>query len=188
MAKQSLSIIIPNYNGVRTIDACLEALLASRDDAYEVVVVDDCSHDGSVGIVEKYPCKLIRLAERTGASAARNAGAFGSTGEILFFIDNDCIVTDTTIPRVRKIIAEQPTDVVVGQNLATFSELDRGGSIDLQGAFSRMDFDLKTGESPADYAILCAQKTVEDKAYEGVESGLVYDSALKKLTGTFNCK
>ncbi len=82
----------------------------------------------------------------------------------------------------------KPTDVGVGQILSTFAELDRGGSIDLQGAFSRMDFDLNTGESPADYAILCAKRSPDGKSYEGVDSGLVYDSAQKKLTGTFNCK
>jgi glycosyltransferase involved in cell wall biosynthesis len=113
MAKQSLSIIIPNFNGVRTIGACLEALISYCDDGCEIVVVDDCSQDGSIGIVEKYPCKLIRLAQHAGASTSRNAGAFGSTAEVLFIIDNDCIVTDTTIPRVRKIISEQPPDVVV---------------------------------------------------------------------------
>lgn len=119
MTKQSLSIIIPNYNGVRTIGTCLEALIASRDDACEIVVVDDCSQDGSVDVISKYPCNLIRLTEHAGASAARNAGAFASTGEVLFFIDNDCIVTDTTIPGVRKNISEQPRDVVVGGTYTT---------------------------------------------------------------------
>lgn len=114
MAKQSLSIIIPNFNGGRTIGACLEALIASRDDACEIVVVDDCSQDGSVDVISQYPVNLIRLKEHSGASAARNAGAFGSTGEVLFFIDSDCIVTDATIPRVRKNLSEQPADFVVG--------------------------------------------------------------------------
>jgi GT2 family glycosyltransferase len=114
MKKQPLSIIIPNYNGIRTIGLCLEALIAFRDEACEIVVVDDCSEDGSVDVIRQYPVKLIRLTEHAGASAARNAGASGSTGDALFFIDNDCIVTDATIPRVRKNLSEQPPDVVVG--------------------------------------------------------------------------
>ena len=113
MAKQSLSIIIPNYNGERTIGTCLEALIAHRDDGCEIVVVDDGSFDGSVEVIKRYPVNLVRL-EHGGASAARNAGAAGSTGEALFFIDNDCIVTAATLPRVRKILSEQPPDVVVG--------------------------------------------------------------------------
>lgn len=146
MAKQSLSIIIPNYNGVRTISLCLEALMASRDDACEIVVVDDCSHDGSIGVIEQYPCTLIRLTEHAGASAARNAGAFGSTGEVLFFIDNDCIVTDDTIPRVRKNISEQPADVVVG---GTYTPVpyDAGFFSSFQSAFINY-FETKNGNDP----------------------------------------
>ena len=114
MSKQSLSIIIPNYNGERTIGACLEALMAHRDDACEIVVVDDGSYDGSVDVIRRYHVNLIRLPEHAGASAARNAGANGSTGEALFFIDNDCIVTDATIPQVRKNLSLHPPGVVVG--------------------------------------------------------------------------
>jgi len=134
MEKQSLSIIIPNYNGARTIGTCLEALVAFSDEACEIVVVDDCSQDGSVGIVEKYPCKLIRLPKHSGASAARNAGVSGSTGDVLFFIDNDCIVTAATIPRVRKIISEQGPNVVVGGTY-TAAPYDAGFFGEFQSAF-----------------------------------------------------
>ena len=41
-------------------------------------------------------------------------GPTGSTGEALFFIDNDCIVTDATIPQVRKNLSLHPPGVVVG--------------------------------------------------------------------------
>lgn len=160
MAKQSLSIIIPNYNGVRTIGACLEALISYRDDGCEIVVVDDCSHDGSVGVIEKYPCRLIRLAKHAGASAARNAGAYGSKGEVLFFIDNDCIVTDTTIPRVRKNISEQPADVVVGGTY-TAVPYDAGFFSSFQSAFINK-FETKNGSDPdyvATHALMIRAET-----------------------------
>ena len=146
MAKQTLSVIIPNYNGVRTIGVCLEAIIAFRDDACEIVVVDDCSHDGSLDVIGKYPCKLIRLTKRSGASAARNAGASGSTGEVLFFIDNDCIVTDTTIPRVRKNLSKQPSDVVVGGTYTPVPYDPRFFSA-FQSAFINY-FETKSGNDP----------------------------------------
>jgi len=133
MSKQSLSIIIPNYNGVRTIGTCLEALIAHRDEECEIVVVDDGSSDGSIEVIGRYPVKLIRL-EHAGASAARNAGAVGSKGEALFFIDSDCIVTETTIPRVRKNLAEQPPDVVIGGTY-TAVPYDAGFFSSFQSAF-----------------------------------------------------
>jgi glycosyltransferase involved in cell wall biosynthesis len=122
------------------------------------VVVDDCSQDGSIGIVEKYPCKIIRLAQHVGASAARNAGAFGSTGEVLFFIDNDCIVTDTTIPRVRKIISEQLPDVVVGGTYTTVP-YDAGFFSSFQSVF--INYFETTNRSYPDYLashalVICA--------------------------------
>ena len=146
MAKQSLSIIIPNYNGARTIGTCLEAVIASRDDACEIVVVDDCSHDGSISVIEKYPCKLIRLPKHSGASASRNAGAFGSTGDVLFFIDNDCIVTDDTILRVRKDLSELPPDIVVGGTYTTVP-YDAGFFSSFQSAFINY-FETKNRNDP----------------------------------------
>jgi GT2 family glycosyltransferase len=146
MAKQSLSIIIPNYNGARTIGLCMEAVIASRDDDCEIVVVDDCSQDGSVAVIENYPCKLIRLGKHSGASAARNAGAFGSTGVVLFFIDNDCIVTDDTLPRVRKDISDQPADMAVGGTY-TAVPYDVGFFSSFQSAFVNY-FETKTASEP----------------------------------------
>jgi glycosyltransferase involved in cell wall biosynthesis len=70
-----ISVIIPNYNGEKTIGRCLDAAFASQYTNFEVVVVDDCSADSSTTIIEKYPCRLMRLSEHGGASKARNTGA-----------------------------------------------------------------------------------------------------------------
>lgn len=92
-----ISVVIPNYNGGRTIGKCLEAAFSSVHENFEVIVVDDCSADDSIEIIRQFPCKLIRLERRSGASAARNAGARNSRGEILFFIDADCILKEDAL-------------------------------------------------------------------------------------------
>lgn len=92
-----ISVIIPNYNGSATIDQCLNALFSSDYGEFEVVVVDDCSGDRSVEIIQRYPCRLIRLEKHSGAARARNRGAAESSGDILFFIDADCIVRADTL-------------------------------------------------------------------------------------------
>jgi GT2 family glycosyltransferase len=112
--KPSLSIIIPTYNGSRTIGLCLEAIFAHSDPDCEVIVVDDCSTDNSRDIIRNYPCRFIQLEKHAGASAARNAGALASSGESLFFIDADCLLQDDTLSRVRKNIAEHTADTVIG--------------------------------------------------------------------------
>lgn len=109
-----VSIIIPNFNGATTIARCLEAALASRYPRYEVIVVDDCSSDNSVEIINQFPCKLVRLESHAGASRARNAGAAHSKGDILFFTDADCMLKEDTLEHVSKALATAGSDVVIG--------------------------------------------------------------------------
>jgi GT2 family glycosyltransferase len=109
-----ISVIIPNYNGGRTIGKCLEALFASSYRGFEVVVVDDCSTDGSREIIGRFPCRLIPLGERSGASRARNIGARNSRGEVLFFLDADCIVQADTLSLVDRAVGRDYRLVVGG--------------------------------------------------------------------------
>ncbi|MDF1577386.1 MAG: glycosyltransferase [Desulfobulbales bacterium] len=110
-----VSVILPNHNGAKTIGLCLEALLASEHDSYEIIVVDDCSTDDSVAIISKYPCRLIRMPEHCGAAAARNRGALNSNGEILFFTDADCLVLPNTLSLAEKeIIKAEPKTIIGG--------------------------------------------------------------------------
>ena len=70
--------------------------------------------------------------------------------------------------------------------LEAFGELQQGGRIDIAGTYSRMDFDLSTGESDTDYAILCLPAGAQTPI-EAVESGLVYDAQSDGIRGTLSC-
>jgi glycosyltransferase involved in cell wall biosynthesis len=87
-----ISVVIPNHNGAATIGPCLEAAFASDYGRFEVVVVDDGSEDASVDIIKAFPCRLVQQEGRGGVSKARNAGARASRGELLLFIDADCLL------------------------------------------------------------------------------------------------
>jgi glycosyltransferase involved in cell wall biosynthesis len=89
---RSISVVIPVRNGAATLARCLEAALASAYPRFEVVVVDDGSTDGTAEIAGRFPVTLVRLAARGGVSRARNAGAAASSGELLVFIDADCLL------------------------------------------------------------------------------------------------
>jgi GT2 family glycosyltransferase len=108
------SVIIPNYNGSATIGKCLEAAFASRYETFEVVVVDDCSQDNSVQIIRGFPCRLIRLDKHSGASRARNVGARNSKGDLFFFTDADCLLSEDALSNASKTFSEKGRDVVVG--------------------------------------------------------------------------
>jgi glycosyltransferase involved in cell wall biosynthesis len=110
----SISVIVPNYNADATIGICLKALYSSGHQPFEVIVVDDCSTDKSAEVISRFPCRLIRLLRHSGASTARNTGARESSGELLFFIDADCVVQEDTLARAAAAYEENRACVIGG--------------------------------------------------------------------------
>jgi len=91
MQEERVSVVIAAYNASRTIDDCLTSILKQDFSDYEVVVVDDGSTDDTVEKVKEYPVRLIKNPSQ-GLPAARNAGFEASKGNIVIFLDSDCIV------------------------------------------------------------------------------------------------
>ena len=87
------SFIVPTYNRRRWIGACLDAINRQTYRNFEVIVIDDCSSDGTVEWLKsssKYD--FVRLHEQEkngGASVARNTGVRLARGELITFIDSD---------------------------------------------------------------------------------------------------
>jgi mycofactocin system glycosyltransferase len=88
-----VSIIIPVRNRPEEISACLQSLrmLDYPVENVEVIVVDDASDDHTPDVVSRFPVKLIRLKDHKQASFCRNLAAQRATGEILAFLDSDCL-------------------------------------------------------------------------------------------------
>ena len=95
-----ISIIIPNYNSEKTISICLTAIFYSSYRYWEIIVVDDCSNDNSIKIIEQFPIKLIRHSINLKPSACRNNGANIAKGEILLFIDSDVEIYPDTLLKI----------------------------------------------------------------------------------------
>jgi GT2 family glycosyltransferase len=129
-----ISVVIPNYNGSSTIRECLRALFSSEYDNYEVIVVDDCSTDGSLDIILEFPCKIISLKNHSGASFARNRGAEEAQGDILFFTDSDCLLLPDTLKKVDEFIRQQGRGIIVGGTYTRLS-YDRRFFSDFQSVF-----------------------------------------------------
>lgn len=93
MSKPKISIVIPVYNAEKTIGNILEKLINQSYSNIEIIVVDDGSLDGSLGILydlEGRDPRIIVVSQvNAGASAARNAGIRKSTGDFVTFIDSD---------------------------------------------------------------------------------------------------
>jgi GT2 family glycosyltransferase len=87
-----VSVVVCAYDADSTMAACLDSLRELRYPAYDVVVVDDGSTDGTGVIADQYEGVHVIHQENKGLSAARNVGMAASTGEIIAYTDSDCVV------------------------------------------------------------------------------------------------
>jgi glycosyltransferase involved in cell wall biosynthesis len=88
-----VSIIVPVYNGSRSIDALLTSLLALDypADRCEILIVDNKSTDDTCERVQRYPVTLLEETEIQSSYAARNRGIRAAKGGIIAFTDADCV-------------------------------------------------------------------------------------------------
>src|SRR5438034_10263056 len=97
-AAPAVSVIIPHYNDLANLGACLRLLAAQTlpRSQFEIVVGDNNSRCG-LEEVERVCGALARVvrAPVQGAGAARNAAVEASHGRVLAFIDSDCRPTPT---------------------------------------------------------------------------------------------
>ena len=113
---KKISIVIPTWNSQDTIAECLSSIYAQECiDFCEVIVVDDCSTDATLDIIEKFPCKIVRLTKHSGAAVARNEGVKQSTGDIVLFLDSDVLLQNGMIRYIIHRFEENPeVDVIQG--------------------------------------------------------------------------
>ena len=88
-----VSVIIPVRNRPLEIEACLRSLgeVVYPLEKLEIIVVDDASTDHTPSAVSAFPVHLISLKENKQASYCRNLAARKARGDILAFIDSDCL-------------------------------------------------------------------------------------------------
>lgn len=110
-----LSVVIPVHNAGTTLKYTIEAILHSTQKIDEIIVVDDHSTDNSLKIAKRFPVKAIELKNKTGAGAARNAGARRAKGEYIVFIDSDLYVKKDAIKNlIDTLILNNNVSCVVG--------------------------------------------------------------------------
>ncbi|MCK4353151.1 glycosyltransferase family 2 protein [candidate division WOR-3 bacterium] len=85
------SIIIPNWNGKKFLETCLDSLRSQTFRDFEIIVIDNGSRDESAEFIKNnYPkTKIIRLDKNYGFSRAVNEGIKSANGEFVFLLNND---------------------------------------------------------------------------------------------------
>lgn len=124
-----ISIIITVKNEARNLPDLLDSLVI-QEQPIEIIILDSASEDGTVEIAKSYERRydFVRVYEQGGTRGeSRNYGAKVANGEVLAFVDGDCIADHTWIKELRKGIED--AEIVAGKTIVVgnkaFEDLER---------------------------------------------------------------
>ena len=109
-----ISVIIPVYNGEKTIKRCLDSVLNQTFDDFEVIAVNDGSTDKTLEILNGIDDVRLRVItrENAGQGVARNDGIRASSGEYLAFVDADDTVDKRMLELMYREALESDCEIV----------------------------------------------------------------------------
>ena len=118
MTNPEISIIMPVYKSEKYLRRSIEAVLSQTFAGFELILIDDCSPDGSGVICDEYAkkdgrIKVLHLSENGGAGNARNEGIKTVIGKYLCFLDADDYFDPDMLEVLVKSVEENSAKVVI---------------------------------------------------------------------------
>lgn len=113
-----VSFIVTVYNMEKYLAKCLDSIINQIYHNYEVVIVDDCSTDGSAAIMEEYEtkysgvCKVVKNEDNLGLGSSRYVGMSVAQGEYLVYVDADDWIDETFSQKIHEKIQQQRYDMI----------------------------------------------------------------------------
>ena len=129
LAPPWISVVIPTYNEAPVIAATLAAVaerLAEEGRAWEIVVVDNASPDGTAAAVRALDVENVRVLENgtnRGKGYSVRRGMLDARGELRLLCDADCVPSLASLDRMLE--AASSSDVVIGSRVAPGAEVVR---------------------------------------------------------------
>ena len=178
------SIIIPNYNGLRFLTPCLDALRAQTYPRMhtEIILVDDASTDNSVAFVaENYPeVKIVQLARNSGLAVGCNAGARAAGGELLVMLNNDTEAEPGWLAALVAAATENPQAGAIASKMLLFDRRDT-----LHNAGDLMGID-GIPRNRGVWQVDRGQFDAQPQIFGGCGGGVTYRRAAWEQTGGFD--
>ncbi len=138
-----ISVIVPCYNVEKYIERCIESILTSTYKDIELIIVDDCSTDGTLSVVRKKHDKRIRIIAKTqneGVSKARNDAIKQARGEFLMFVDSDDWISSDCLYTYVNAQRKDNWDLVVSKRCVV---VQNDGEADIYSSRSSEFFESK---------------------------------------------
>ena len=112
--KPFVSVVVVNYNGLKFLKNCLTSLLNTKYENFEIILVDNCSVNGSMAIgkklVSKHPYhRIIQNKKNLGFAEGSNIGAKSSCGDYIAFLNNDTEVEPDWLDEPIKVMQINPS-------------------------------------------------------------------------------
>ncbi|HTX86680.1 MAG TPA: glycosyltransferase [Candidatus Nanoarchaeia archaeon] len=110
------SIVIPAYNEAENIGAAIKALLGQTVEKkfFEIIVVDNNSTDDTFASAEQAGADLVIKETRQGTNMARQAGLSRARGEIIAFLDADCLPPDDWLEKIADDLSDPAIAAISG--------------------------------------------------------------------------
>jgi GT2 family glycosyltransferase/MoaA/NifB/PqqE/SkfB family radical SAM enzyme len=145
-----VDIIIPNYNGLNFLQKCVESLYKNTDMAFNLIIVDNASTDGSKEYLafleqEKPNVKTVYLQEPSrGFADGNNIGLKHCTSPYVLLLNNDTIITQKDwLSKLVEVLESQPEIALVGCKLIYPND-----TIQFAGTYLYPQFLLKKWDQP----------------------------------------
>ena len=103
-----VSVLVPAYNAEKTIERCMNSIIAQTYDELEIIIIDDCSSDSTNEILQKYmylngggkrQFVFKSNPSNLGVSYCRNLLLSQASGEFVIFVDSDDYIEPSMIQR-----------------------------------------------------------------------------------------
>lgn len=129
-----VSVIVPVYKVEAFIGRCIRSLMEQTLQETEFIIVDDCSPDNSISVVQtviqNYPerrkqVRLIRHEANNGLPTARNSGLAVASGEFVFHCDSDDFVEPAMLEQMYKKAKDADADIVWCDWMLSFGQNER---------------------------------------------------------------
>ena len=119
----TISIIIINYNTKNLLIDCIHSIVKeTKDVAYEIIVIDNCSTDGSKEYFSELKgIQYYYLEENLGFGRANNYGVTKASGDILFFLNSDTILLNNAVSVLYNSYISEKNIGIAGANLFDIS-------------------------------------------------------------------